>query len=53
MKTARAGDIKDFTGIHAPYEAPINPELIIDTDKETVEESADLVLKKLEKLGFI
>jgi len=52
-KKARAGIIKDFTGINAPYEAPINPELVIDTDKKNVEESADLVLKKLEKLGFI
>jgi len=52
-KKARAGEIKEFTGINAPYEEPENPELITDTDKETVEESAEKVLKKLEKLGFI
>ena len=52
-KKARAGIIKDFTGINAPYEAPINPELVIDTDKKNVEESADLVLKKLKDLGYI
>jgi len=52
-KKARAGIIKDFTGINAPYEAPKNPELVIDTDKYNVEESADLVLKKLEKIGYI
>jgi len=52
-KKARAGEIKDFTGINAPYEEPENPELIIDTDKETVEESAEKVLKKLEELKLI
>jgi adenylylsulfate kinase len=52
-KKARAGEIKEFTGINAPYEEPENPELITDTDKETVEESAEKVLKKLEELGFI
>ena len=52
-KKARAGIIKDFTGIDAPYEIPDNPEIVIDTDKYNVEESADLVLHKLEKLGYI
>jgi adenylylsulfate kinase len=52
-KKARTGEIKEFTGINAPYEEPENPELITDTDKETVEESAEKVLKKLEELGFI
>ena len=52
-KKARAGIIKDFTGIDAPYEEPDNPEIIIDTDKYNIEESADLVIHKLEKLGFI
>jgi adenylylsulfate kinase len=52
-KKARVGIIKDFTGINAPYEEPENPELIIDTDKETVEESADKVIKKLQKMGFL
>ena len=52
-KKARAGEIKDFTGINAPYEAPNNPEIVIDTDKHDVEESANLVLKKLKELGFI
>ena len=52
-KKARAGIIKDFTGIDAPYEAPKNPEIIIDTDKYNVEESAELVIKELQKLCFI
>ena len=52
-KKAREGKIKDFTGINAPYEEPENPEIIIDTDKETVKESGEKVLKKLEELGHI
>lgn len=52
-KKARAGEIKDFTGIDAPYEEPENPEMIVDTDKETVGESAEKVLKKLEELGLL
>ena len=52
-KKAREGLIKDFTGINAPYEEPEKPELILDTDKETVEESAEKVMKKLEELGYI
>jgi adenylylsulfate kinase len=52
-KKAREGIIKDFTGINAPYEEPEDPELIVDTDIETVEESADKVMKKLEELMII
>lgn len=52
-KKARAGVIKEFTGVDAPYEPPENPELVINTDKETIEESAEKVMKKLEELGYI
>ena len=52
-KKARAGEIKEFTGIDAPYEPPENPELIIETDKETIEESTDKVIKKMEELGYL
>jgi len=52
-KKALAGKIKNFTGVDDPYEAPENPELIIETDKETVDESVDKVLKKLEELGYV
>lgn len=52
-KKAREGTIKEFTGISAPYEEPENPEVIIDTDKYNVEESADLVIKKLKKMNII
>ena len=39
-KKARAGEIKEFTGISAPYEAPTKPELMIDTSGQSVEKSA-------------
>ena len=52
-KKARAGKIKELTGIDAPYEAPLKPELIIETDKETVDESVEKVLAKLKELGLI
>ncbi len=52
-KKALAGEIKNFTGISDPYEEPKNPEIIVDTDKETIEESASKVIRKLEELGYI
>jgi adenylylsulfate kinase len=52
-KKAREGIIKEFTGISAPYEEPENPELLIDTDKYNIEESADLVINKLKEAGII
>lgn len=52
-KKAREGIIKDFTGINAPYEEPETPELVIDTDKYDIEESAELVMKKLRELKIL
>jgi adenylylsulfate kinase len=52
-KKARAGEIKSFTGIDDPYEAPLNPEVECRTDLETLEESVSKVWKKLEELGYI
>lgn len=52
-KKARAGKIKDFTGIDAPYESPQKPEVTVYTDKETVEESAGKVMRYLEEKGII
>ncbi|ANZ76995.1 BA75_03881T0 [Komagataella pastoris] len=46
-KKAREGIIKEFTGISAPYEAPENPELHVQTDKQTVEESAKIIIDYL------
>lgn len=50
---ARAGEIKGFTGIDDPYEPPLNPEILCNTSKETIEESATHVITKLEQLGYI
>ena len=50
---ARAGIIKEFTGISDPYEAPEKPELAIDTADKTPDECAHRIVLKLESLGFI
>ncbi len=52
-KKARAGEIKEFTGISAPYEEPTAAELIVDTGKETLEESTAKVLAMLQERGII
>jgi len=52
-KKALAGQIKNFTGVDDPYEEPDNPELIIFSDNETVDESVNKVLDIFEKLGYI
>jgi len=47
-KKALAGEIKEFTGISAPYEEPLNPELVINTTEETnIDKNADKVVKYL------
>jgi adenylylsulfate kinase len=51
-KRARAGEIKNYTGIDSPYEAPENPELIIDTDNQSLEESVSSILNFLELNGI-
>jgi adenylylsulfate kinase len=50
---AFAGEIKEFTGVSDPYEAPTNPELVLRTENESPEESAQLVVDKLEALGLL
>jgi adenylylsulfate kinase len=50
---ARAGEIKNFTGLSDPYEEPLNPEVIVETNKETIEESANKIIAKLEQLGYL
>lgn len=47
---ARAGEITQFTGIDDPYEEPFNPEIKIDTSKHSIDESVDIILKKLKKI---
>ncbi|MEZ4779884.1 MAG: adenylyl-sulfate kinase [Flavobacteriaceae bacterium] len=44
---ARAGEIKDFTGVSAPYEAPTNPDIEIDTTKTSVEDSVAIIFKAI------
>ena len=46
-KKARAGQIRDFTGIDAPYEAPENPEITVRTDEQSVEDSVATILHRL------
>src|SRR5690349_22235625 len=50
-KKARAGEIKGFTGIDDPYETPERPEVVIDTERSTPEESARTIAKYLESQG--
>jgi adenylylsulfate kinase len=50
---ARSGEIKGFTGIDDPYEEPIDPEIICNTEQESIEESIDKVISTLEKMGYI
>jgi len=52
-KKARAGEIKDFTGLDAPYEAPENPEITASTGSEMLEESAAKVVAYLEAKGIV
>lgn len=52
-KKARAGEIKDFTGISAPYEAPEHPEIHIRSDQTSVEDSVAIIVKELVARGLI
>ena len=50
---ARAGEIREFTGIDSPYEPPIAPQLTIDTSKQEITASIDQILRYLENRGFL
>jgi adenylylsulfate kinase len=52
-KKALEGKIQHFTGVDDPYEEPEHPELIVDTDIESVEECVGKVLQKIEELGYL
>ena len=52
-KKAYAGEIKEFTGVSDPYEAPENPEIVCDTEAEEPEESAAKLIAYLEERGLI
>src|SRR6266446_4659395 len=46
-KKARAGEIREFTGIDAPYESPVDPEIVVQTNQQSVEESVASILERL------
>lgn len=50
---ALCGEIPNFTGISDPYEEPLHPEVVVETDRETPEESLGKILSALERLGYI
>ena len=52
-KKALAGEIKNFTGVSDPYEPPETPEIVVETNKETVEESTKKIMNYLEQNGWI
>ena len=52
-KKAIRGEIKEFTGVSDPYEEPLNPKILLETDKETLDESSQKVLTRLEELGYL
>ncbi len=52
-KKALSGEIKNFTGISDPYEEPLKPEIIVETDKESQEESLSKIVSGLIQLGYL
>jgi adenylylsulfate kinase-like enzyme len=50
---AFAGEIKEFTGVSDPYEPPTSAELVVNTEAESAEQSAQAVVSKLEELGLL
>lgn len=52
-RKAKSGDVKEFTGISSPYEVPLNPDLILDTHRQTLQECVDAVMTLLKKRKMI
>src|SRR3990172_5666400 len=50
---ALRGEIPNFTGVSDPYEEPLNPEVVVESDKETEDESLAKVIAKLEEMGYL
>lgn len=50
---AKNGEIQNLTGLQSPYEEPQNPEVILDTEKNTPEQCLQIITKKLEELGYL
>jgi adenylylsulfate kinase-like enzyme len=52
-KRALAGEIPNFTGVSDPYEEPLAPEVVVESDRDGIEESLARVLDKLRELGVL
>lgn len=52
-KKARAGEIPEFTGINSPYEEPLNPEIVVNTAAQSIEESVEQVIAVLKERGIV
>ena len=52
-KKALAGEIKNFTGVSDPYEEPLSPEVVVESDKETVAEGVAKILGRLQEMGYV
>lgn len=52
-KKARNGEIKNFTGIQDPYEAPLNPEIIVNTEKDGLDSTVNNMIARLSELDFL
>ena len=52
-KLVDEGKITGFTGVDDPYEEPQHPDLVLETDKETIEESLGRIFARLEELGYL
>ncbi|MSP62200.1 MAG: adenylyl-sulfate kinase [Myxococcales bacterium] len=52
-KKALAGEIKNFTGVSDPYEEPLHPEVVVESDKESVAEGVAKILARLRELGYL
>jgi adenylyl-sulfate kinase len=52
-RKALAGEIPNFTGVSDPYEPPTNPEIVVHTGAQTIEESTAVILSRLEELGYL
>jgi len=52
-KKALAGEIKNFTGIDDPYEEPLQPEVLVESDRESVSDGIDKIMRRLADLGYL
>lgn len=50
---ALRGEIQNFTGVSDPYEEPVNPDVVVDTETETVDQSLEKIVARLEEMGYL